>query len=275
MNGAPTVAQRAKPRTLGTANPHRQPGAGLPTTPRALARRDPTLAAAGAVSLAASIVCAVLALGDGVWWKPTTFALSIAVYVWTVAWLAAGLRPSRLLRVVRLGTVALLAVEWALIALQAGRGVASHFNGATPFDAAVFSAMGATIGAVTVLAGVLLVLSVRDGRGLPAATRRAVPLGLALFLVGTAVGGAMIVAGGRALAGPAPGLPLVSWDLSAGDLRPAHFVGLHAAQVVPAVGVWADRRTWPLRRGVRLVWMASAVYAAAVAALYGLALTAP
>ena len=246
----------------------------LPTTPAALARRDPTLAAAGALAFGAAVVFAALALGDGAWWKPATFALSIAVYVWTVAWLASGLTPSLALRVVRLGTVALLAVEGALIAMQAGRGVGSHFNAATPFDAAVFSAMGATIGAATVLAGVLLALSVRDGGALAPATRLAVPLGLVLFLAGTAVGGAMIVAGGRALAGPAAGPPVVSWSLAAGDLRPAHFAGLHAVQVLPAVGVLADGRPWSPGRRRAAVALAALAYAALVVTLYGLALLA-
>ena len=32
------------------------------------------------------------------------------------------------------------------------------------------------------------------------------------------------------------GLPLVHWHLAGGDLRPAHFLGLHAQQLIPLAG---------------------------------------
>lgn len=247
----------------------------VPTTLPSLARRDPILVPSGAIAFGAALVFGALALSDAGWWKPAAFAASIGLYLWTVAWIGAGLRTSRALSVVRLGTVASLGLEGALIALQAARGVPSHFNTATPFDLAVFNMMGASIALATVLAAVLFVLSIRDGGALPAATRVAVPLGLALFLVGTAVGGAMVMMmGGRGVVGPAPGVPVASWDLSAGDLRPAHFVALHAVQVVPAVGVVADGRHWSVAARRATVVLAAIAYGAVFALLYGLALTA-
>ncbi|HVH71375.1 MAG TPA: hypothetical protein VNB49_09730 [Candidatus Dormibacteraeota bacterium] len=49
-----------------------------------------------------------------------------------------------------------MVIEIACISLQAARGTTSHYNIATPFDAAVFRMMGSMIGANTLLAGLLL-----------------------------------------------------------------------------------------------------------------------
>ena len=70
---------------------------------------------------------------------------------------------------------------------------------------------------------------------------------------------------------PAPGaavVPLMGWPASVGDLRPAHFVSLHAMQVLPVLGWWVDRRT----KTAGLVRCAAVVCAAVVCAAIALAL---
>ena len=64
------------------------------------------------------------------------------------------------------------------------------------------------------------------------------------------------------------GWPLVGWHLQGGDLRIAHFIGIHAGQALPLAG--AMLATWAPRRAVAGVWLATfvwtAVWAAALAA---------
>jgi hypothetical protein len=97
----------------------------------------------------------------------------------------------------------------------------------------------------------------------PAAYREAVLLGLVLtFVFGASVGGLL-----SNLQPPSGGaaMPLFGWALGGGDLRPAHFVGIHAEQALPLVG-WAAAALGARRARVA-VWTTTLLYSAAFALL--------
>src|SRR5687767_4238854 len=116
-------------------------------------RRNPLLAGCAAISLALFLVLVPAALLDpatilGInrWIKPMKFAISIAIFLATMTWLLGYLRESD--RAVRgLSWVIAVAMmgELLLIAGQAARGVRSHFNVQTAWDARVFDLMGMLI----------------------------------------------------------------------------------------------------------------------------------
>lgn len=59
------------------------------------------------------------------------------------------------------------------------------------------------------------------------------------------------------------GLPFINWSTQGGDLRVAHFVGLHGMQVLPLIGFIVTRRFANIlseRRRTVLVWTAGLGY---------------
>jgi hypothetical protein len=217
--------------------------------------------------------------GAPAWMKPLKFAISIAVYGATMLWMLSFIpdRP-RLAAALSWGLSLGFAVEMVLIVIQVVRGTTSHFNKATPFDAAVWNAMGATITVMWLFNLVVAVLLLRR-RFAPAPILWGVRLGLAAALVGMAVaflmaqptadqaalmdaGGSSPISGAHAVGveDGGPGLPVVGWSTTGGDLRVGHFLGLHALQGLPLIG-FALARLGPawlsMRDRSRLVGIAS------------------
>ena len=208
--------------------------------------------------------------GNPAWLKPLKFAVSIAVYCATLAWLLTLVQGRRrLVRTAAWATGVALALELALIVLQVVRGTASHFNASTPFDDAVYQVMGAMLPLVYVGAVVTAVLLIRQ-RGLDPILAAGIRGGLVVCLIGMAQPVLMMGNSGYADAGMlgahtvggadgGPGLPLTGWSTRYGDLRVAHFVGLHALQVLPLLA-WLLQR-YATRLGVlarvRLVRLAT------------------
>ncbi|HEX7124589.1 MAG TPA: hypothetical protein VF406_02285 [Thermodesulfobacteriota bacterium] len=214
--------------------------------------------------------------GAPVWQKPLKFVLSIAIYAGSLALILrhVDVWPGRLRvasRVVAWG----LWLEIAIISLQAARGTRSHFNDATPFDEALFQVMGAGIVAVTLASAVIAAALFRQ-RFADRALGWAVRLGLVLSIAGALLGGAMIGLGAHTVGAPdgGAGLPFANWSTGHGDLRAAHFAGLHALQVLPLLALVTRRLRRPRdeRQRVALVLVGAASYAGLVAILFWQAL---
>jgi hypothetical protein len=78
-----------------------------------------------------------------------------------------------------------------------------------------------------------------------------VGMGLAFFMttphgeqLAALQAGQVLEAGAHSFGGKdgGPGLPLVGWSVTAGDMRPAHFLGLHGMQVLPLLAALLARR---------------------------------
>jgi hypothetical protein len=268
---------------------NRVPGTAAPLLARAWAIDRPLTAVTVAMLplLAACLVGLAadprLISGAPAWLKPAKFAASIAIFGATMVWIFSYLPAwPRLRRRVSLITSAVFVLEMSIICLQAWRGTTSHFNTATPFDATLFSIMGAAIlmqTVTTIAVAVALWRQTFADRALGWTLR----LGMAISIAGSLTGGLMAqpteaqiadaratgrmpVSGAHTVGAPdgGPGLAGTGWSTQHGDLRVAHFVGLHALQVLPAI-LWLARSRTRARTAV--VVAAAASYASLFALL--------
>lgn len=237
---------------------------------RELHRRDPLLFCTGGVMLLLLVIATLLSIGDprlvaGInpWIKPMKFMTSITIFLWTVAWFMPDTEPRpRARAMVRWTIASAMAIEIVIITMQAWRGTTSHFNVATLFDGIVFQIMGAAILLNTAAMVLFWRIIRRDTPASRAGYIWGIRLGVLLFLVAS-FEGAVIIGNNAHTVGAAdggPGLPFVNWSTEHGDLRVAHFFGMHAMQALPLLGFLLDRTRIKAARnvviGVSILWLA-------------------
>ena len=210
---------------------------------------EPAMAVVGLALLVAMIPTGWLALIDdrtlndvGIWDKPLKFQLSTGLFLLMASWvstrLPAGWRHTPAGRYVVWAAIVSTLFEVGYIAFQASRGQASHFNYSNGFTIAMYGLMGAGAVILTSTALVQGIGVLRHDAGDPPAFRRALGWGLVLtFLLGTATGAQMSGHWVGGAASDAGGLPFLGWSTTSGDLRPPHFLGIHAAQILPVTAV--------------------------------------
>lgn len=239
---------------------------------RDLYKWSPPLAVAGWIHVALLLGALVAPpfdgrqiLGINPWIKPIKFDTSIILYLWTMCWYLGQLADRPAVR--RLGwTIATsLLVESVCLNMQSIRGTTSHFNASTPFDDVVFSVMGLFILINTVAVIRVLMLYFREQPALPPVLLLGARLGLVLFLIGTIEGGVMVAKLAHTVGGPdgGPGLPFLTWSTKFGDLRWAHFIGMHGLQALPLAGWLLGNKA--IVAGVFAVGTAATILALAIA----------
>jgi hypothetical protein len=218
-----------------------------------LDRRQPLLARAGWASLALLLLClaamtvdARLINGVSVWTKPAKFAASFVAWFWTLAWAWGVIEPvaqhGATARLVLWGTLAAGGFEMGWISVRAALGQPSHFATDALGDV-MYQLMGAGAVTLVALAATLGVLVLRRGDVARQAPGWLFAIGLGLILTGILGGltGATISGVGTPHIGgalsDAANLPPFYWSRDGGDLRVAHFLGVHAMQALPVLAL--------------------------------------
>lgn len=191
--------------------------------------------------------------GAPIWLKPFKFGVSTAIYAVTLAVLITYVvRGRRLARAT--GTVfsVMMLGELAAITTQVIRGTTSHFNYQTSVDGAIWRAMAVMI-VIAWLCNLVLAVVLLRQRLADRPMASALRLGIGVALVGMAVAFLMTtpplgvapaaedgsIVGAHSVGVPdgGAGLPVVGWSTEAGDLRVAHFLGIHALQAIPLIAL--------------------------------------
>jgi hypothetical protein len=204
--------------------------------------RNETLFYFGLVCLVSAIVFLALTkfsntqvYNVSAWYKPFKFAFSTFLFAWAMAWYCCYL-PSFNINYFNWSIIILLGFQIVYIAIQAGKGQLSHYNLSTPIYAVLYGMMALAATLVTIYIAYVGILFFRyDFPTLPNYYLWAIRLGILIFVVFSFEGFVMGSKLTHTIGGEdgGAGIPLLNWSTKCGDPRIAHFIAMHALQVLP------------------------------------------
>ncbi len=194
--------------------------------------------------------------------KPMKFALSIWIYSWTMAIILYYVKDIRKVKVYSWVAVVCMSFEQAAISFQAIQGELSHFNRASTFGIILFSLMGVFILTITLWTAYITYIFIKQKTyGLHPAIALSIKIGLTYFVVFSLFGGYISSLSGHTIGSVdgGKGLWFLNWSTLFGDLRVAHFFGIHSLQIIPlfAIAISKFFKTMAVRKAV---WFFSIVY---------------
>lgn len=219
------------------------------------------------------------------WSKLFKFSVSVLIMTPALIW-AINITQGKTRRTANIAASVIgttLSLEMILLLIQATRARPMHFNYTTPLDSALWIIM--TVGIFTMFSAfVVLLIAVWRGVRQQPVIAWAIKIGMVITAVGlltpnlsTAPSSAQInalkanqpnillgahtIGSSSATPDAEPGLPLIGWNTKHGDIRIGHFIGLHALQLIPLLGVWlSKRRRLNQNRQLALLWTAGLGY---------------
>ncbi|MEA5137942.1 hypothetical protein [Arcicella rigui] len=195
------------------------------------------------------------------WIKPFKFSFSIFLYAWTTAWFCSYL-PSFNTSIFNWAVIILLGFEIVYIAIQASRGQLSHFNQSSPLYAVLYSMMAIAATLISFYTAYIGVLFFKNNfPDLPDYYVWSIRLGIILFVIFSLEGFVMGAKLTHTIGGPdgGEGIPLLHWSKQFGDPRIAHFIGMHAIQVLPVLSYYFLKDT-KLTFGLAILYTFLAVF---------------
>lgn len=219
---------------------------------RELRERNETLFYFGLLCLGLALLCIILSHfsttkvhGINAWYKPFKFAISIGLFSWTMGWYCFYL-PDYNVKPYNWSIIVLLGWELLYIFIQAQRGELSHFNVSTPIYSIIYGLMGLSAVLVTLYTAYVGFLFFRYSfPELPHYYVWAIRLGILICVIFSFEGALMGSRMNHSIGAlnDNSNLFIVGWSKTVGDLRIAHFIGMHALQVLPLLSFYLLKNT--------------------------------
>lgn len=184
--------------------------------------------------------------GIHAWIKPLKFCLSTVLFSWAIGYYTSYLDPSPDITVFNWIVIIGLGFEIVYIGFQAAKGELSHYNTSSPFHGAMFSLMALAASVVTLSTAYIGIrFMIEEFPQLPDYYVWSIRLGIILFVFFSFQGFLMGANGGHTVGSPdgGRGIPFLNWSLQYGDLRIAHFIGMHALQILPIMSFYFLKET--------------------------------
>ncbi len=172
--------------------------------------------------------------------KPIKFALSIWIYSWTMALILNHFADHRKVKIYSRVAIICMSFEQIAITFQAFRGELSHFNKSDTFGIILFALMGIFILTITLWTAYITYLFIRQkNHELNPAIYLSMEIGLVFFVVFSLFGGYISSLQGHTVGAidGGKGLWFINWSTHFGDLRVAHFFGIHSLQIIPLFAI--------------------------------------
>lgn len=195
--------------------------------------------------------------GDVSFRKAITFGFSFGLTLATLAWFFSFLPKNRILAWLTLSALSVASLyEVFAVTLQRWRGVASHFNTATPFDAAIFSLMGTAVSIIGLVIVVITLWSFFPSSASPSLAW-SIRLSLLLLIAAQFFGVQIIIHATTQLENNT-GLALTIFG-NAGVMKLPHFFAMHAIQVLPVLAL-LDSKAGASKTSLHLIFIAALGY---------------
>jgi len=201
------------------------------------------------------------------WRKPIVFSFSGGVTCLSIAWIKTFLPKHRVRGWLLSGILGIsMLVEVFLIIMQRWRGVPSHFNFSTTFDAAIFNAMAILIVFVEIVIIVVMFWSFFSLKA-PSSMAWAIRIGLVVLVISQVFGNLIIQNGipkvidfesGEFIS---EGLNSANIFGASGLMKLPHALSLHAVQVLPVLAWLLLFTNWSESQRTRTVIVAIVGYA--------------
>ena len=184
--------------------------------------------------------------GVNVWLKPFKFMLSGIIYLFTTSYFVQfyPFSPRKKKFILNANTW-VLTIDLLIIFIQGARGLKSHYNNTSLIDGILFATMGVMITCTVLLMVFFLVETARLKMRVPKPIQWSIFLAWIIMLVGSYAGGQMISQMSHTVGATdgGDGMAFTNWSTLAGDLRIAHFFGLHAIQIIPLFALFIVRKS--------------------------------